>query len=177
MTEEEISELDAFLLSDACGQDALSIDEAHGYLTALQLMPKMPEQSEWLDTVWGTPSFSGEEQHQRLGALLEAMRSEIAESLERHEPFEPMVVEMDIDGQLVEAYEGWCYGFMLAVEQQESQWMALPKQAQGLLAPIAQLALLESDEDENISEDEYSQWVELIPGAVVGLYDVWHRGG
>lgn len=176
MTEEEINELDNFLLSDACTEEALSIEEAHGYLTAIILTSPQEDKSEWWQAIWGEPHFHDEEQKRRLEGLLAAMYSDIAGILERREPFEPMVVEMEEEGQLVESYEGWCYGFMLAVEQNEAQWKALSKSAQGLLAPIAQLALLADNSEEEMSEEEYSQWVELIPGAVMGLYDFWHSG-
>jgi len=176
MTDEEFDELDAFLLSDACDEQTLAIEELHGYLTALQLTPEGAALSEWQSAVWGEPEFADETQRQRLSAMLEAMRNEIAETLRRRELFEPMVVEMEEDGLLVESYEGWCYGFMLGVEQDPQQWQALPASAQGLLAPMARLALLaDEEEDEEMSEEEYNQWVELIPGAVLGLYDLWHR--
>lgn len=176
MTDEEFDELDAFLLSDACDEQTLAIEELHGYLTALQLTPERPASGEWQSAVWGEPKFIDEAQRQHLSAMLEAMRSDIAETLRRRELFEPMVVEMEEDGLLVESYEGWCYGFMLGVEQNPQLWQALPAAAQGLLAPMARLALLaDEEEDEEMSEEEYNQWVELIPGAVLGLYDLWHR--
>ena len=43
-----------------------------------------------------------------------------------------------------------------------------------LSAPMAQLALLGSEEEPNMDETEYDSWVELIPGAVMGLYRLWH---
>lgn len=174
MTEDEINELDSFLLSDACPEEALSIEEAHGFLTALILTPSQSDRDKWMPVIWGQPLFRDEEQRHRLEGLFSALYSEIATILQRREPFEPMVVEMEEEGQLVESYEGWCYGFMLGVEQNQAQWQELPKSAQGLLAPMAQLALLADTEEDEMGEEEYSQWVELIPGAVMGLYDLWH---
>lgn len=176
MTDEEFDELDAFLLSDACDEQTLAIEELHGYLTALQLPPERPAPGEWQSAVWGEPEFVDEAQRQRMSAMLGAMQSEIAETLQRRELFEPLVVEMEEEGLLVESYEGWCYGFMLGVEQNPRHWQALPASAEGLLAPMARLALLaDEEEEEEMSEEEYNQWVELIPGAVLGLYDLWHR--
>ena len=172
MTDEEINELDDFLLSGACDEESLSVEEAHGYLTALILTPSQLDRREWMSVIWGEPRFYDENQRRRLEGLLNAMYDEIVATLERHEPFEPMVVEMEEQGQLVESYEGWCYGFMLGVEQEQRQWQELPKSAQGLLAPMAQLALLTDNDEEGMSEEEYGQWVELIPGAVLALYDL-----
>jgi hypothetical protein len=36
------------------------------------------------------------------------------------------------------------------------------------------LALQGAEDEEEMGEEEYAQWVELIPGAVLGLYDIWH---
>lgn len=176
LSEDELVELDSFLLSDACDEEALSIDEAHGYLTALQLPPANLDETEWLKGIWGEPQFADEKEQQRMHALLRQLSDDIAAELVRRRDFEPLVIEMEDDGETVESYEGWCYGFMLGVEQQQALWQELPKTEQGLLAPIAQLALLGADDEEEMSEDEYMQWVELIPGAVMGLYAFWHSG-
>jgi hypothetical protein len=39
---------------------------------------------------------------------------------------------------------------------------------------MAQLALLNSDEEPEMDDEEYESWVELLPGAVLGLYSYWH---
>ncbi len=173
MTEDDFTELDEFLLSNACGEESLSIDEAHGYLTALQLPPSQPDKTAWLKAIWGEPDFADERERQHLTELLEDLYDEIASTLAARSPFEPMVVETEEDGQVFESYEGWCYGFMLAVEQNPQQW-ELSKQGEALLAPIAQLVLQGAEDEEDMGEEEYAQWVELIPGAVLGLYDIWH---
>jgi uncharacterized protein len=176
LTEDEFIELDNFLLSDVCDDETLSIDEAHGYLTALQLPPVRLDQAEWSEAVWGKPKFESEAQEQQMQALLQRLFDDITETLQRRRDFEPLVIETEEDGQVVESYEGWCYGFMLGVDQNEEMWEALPKTEQGLLAPMAQLSLLGSEDEEEMSEEEYSQWIELIPGAVMGLYAHWHQG-
>ncbi|MCW8828573.1 MAG: YecA family protein [Gammaproteobacteria bacterium] len=176
LTQDELTELDDFLLSGACDDETLSIDEAHGYLTALQLPPVKRDETEWLKGIWGAPQFADEREQQRMSALLRQLSDDIAAELVRRRDFEPLVIEMEEGGETVESYEGWCYGFMLGVEQQQALWQELPKTEQGLLAPMAQLALLEADDEDEMEEDEYMQWVELIPGAVMGLYAFWHSG-
>lgn len=176
LTEDEFIELDDFLLSEACDDETLSIDEAHGYLTALQLPPVSQDVAQWIEAIWGQPRFENDAHKQRMQDLLTRLVEDISETLRRRRDFEPLVIETEEDGELVESYEGWCYGFMLGVDQNEAMWEALPKTEQGLLAPMAQLSLLGSEEEEDMSEDEYNQWIELIPGAVMGLYAYWHQG-
>ena len=174
LNETELTELDEFLLSPACDEDALSIDEAHGYLTALAVTPQPPAEEKWVSGVWGQPDFTDEDERERMSSLLLRLYHEIVASLQDRRDFEPLVIETEEEGEVLEAYEGWCFGFMLGVEEQQALWDELPKNEQNLVAPMAQLALLYSDEETDMDDDEYDDWVELLPGAVMGLYAYWH---
>jgi len=167
LSEQELTELDAFLLSEACDEEALTIDEAHGFLTALVVGPVPLAAEEWLVEVWREPAFADEEEARRMTDLMLRLYNEIAVTIASGRPFEPLVVEEEDEGEVFEVYEGWCFGFILGVELHQSHWEGLPKEQQSLMAPIAQLALL-------ASEEEYRAWVELLPGAVAGLYAFWH---
>ncbi len=164
-------ELDEFLLSDACDEDTLSLDEAHGFITALVVGPD--REGEWLGQVWGEPRFADAAEASRMRDLMQRLYDDV-DSMLRSLHFEPLVIEEEDEGEVYESYEGWCFGFMLGVEQHEEQWESLPKEPQALLAPMAQIALLESDDEAEMDEEEYAAWVELIPGAVTGLYQFWH---
>jgi len=174
LNETELTELDEFLLSEACDEDALSIDEAHGFLTALAVTPQPPTDDKWMSSVWGQPDFTDEEERQRMTSLLQRLHHEIVTTLQAGRDFEPLVIETEEEGETFEAYEGWCFGFMLGVEEQQALWDELSQNEQNLVAPMAQLALLYSDEETDMDDDEYSGWVELLPGAVMGLYAYWH---
>jgi uncharacterized protein len=54
LSDAEIHVLDEFLMSDRTPEDALSIDELHGYLTAIVCCPIQVVSSDWLDDVWQT---------------------------------------------------------------------------------------------------------------------------
>ena len=175
LNEDELAELDGFLLSDACDDDVLSVDEAHGYLTAIIVSDEVLEADELLDAIWGSPRFPDEATAVRMTEYMQRLYNDIAFTLDNNQPFEPLAVEVEEDGVDVVAYEGWCYGFMLAVDDNQTQWDEMPKDEQALLAPIAQLALLNNEEEPDMEEDEYNAWVELLPGAVMGLYSYWHQ--
>ncbi len=172
----ELEELDSFLLSEACDDETLSVDEAHGFLTALVAAPLEVAPEEWARAIWGEPRFADTAQERRMNDLLQRLHNDIATTLQQGLPFEPLVVEVEEQGEVFEAYEGWCFGFMLGVSHNQDLWALLPKDEQALVAPMAQLALLESEEEEEpeMDEEEYSSWIELLPGAVVGLYSFWH---
>lgn len=173
LSEDELVEIDSFLLSDVCDGAALSIDEVHGFLTALIVSAEPVAQEEWLAAVWGEPQFADEAQKQRMTGLLLRLYAEIAATLEAGRSFEPLVVEVEEDGEVAEAHEGWCFGFMLGVAQHQALWDRLVGDEKTLVEPMAQLALLNSEEEPTMSEEEYASWVELIPGSVMGLYQFW----
>ena len=51
LSDAEIDTLDAFLMSDTTPEDVLSIDELHGYLTAMVCCPVPVMPSDWLNGV------------------------------------------------------------------------------------------------------------------------------
>lgn len=174
LSEDDLAELDSFLLSDACDEDTLSLDEAHGYLTALIVGPDTGGTEDWMSSVWGQPRFPSEDVKRQMTGFMNALHADVAAALESDRGLEPLAVEVEEGGGKVVSYEGWCLGFMLGVESRQALWDQLPKNEQALLAPIAQLALLSSDEEPDMDEEEYAAWVELLPGAVRGLYAFWH---
>lgn len=171
LTDDEILELDEFLLEFEAQNDVLLVDEAHGFITALCVSHVSLDDHSWMRDVIGEASFKSDAQKQRIIDLLSRMREEISQGLSDKKPFEPLVAEVeDEEGYLYEANEGWCYGFMLGVSQEEARWEDLPNNEQALLMPIARLALLQSEEEFELDDEEYEQLVELIPGSVAGLY-------
>ena len=65
LSDAEIQVLDAFLLSDSAPEAVLSVDELHGYLTAIVCCPVPVMPSDWLAGVWQTeagPPFESPEQ-------------------------------------------------------------------------------------------------------------------
>lgn len=175
LSEEEFTELDRFLLADDEGQ-RLPIDEAHGFITALIVANVPLEIEAWLSLVWGTPTFASQAEQERMTDFMRRIYSEIETMLKARRVFEPLVIEEeDEEGELLEAYEGWCFGFMHGVANYPQYWEPLPKEAQDLLTPIAKLALLTSEAESEMEEEEYAMWVELLPGAVAGLYALWRN--
>ena len=177
LSDDELTELDTLLLSD--DDDRLPIDEAHGFITA-QLISRSPSSdTDIIEEICGDATFASSDDLKRVTQLLLQMRDEIATSLQANEPFEPLVIEEEEDGEIFEDYEGWCFGFMLGVTHQSAQWDNISKAQEELLTPIAQLALLHTQEEEEgeegMDEEEYALCVELLPGAVNSLYSNWEN--
>ena len=173
LSDAELIELDGFLLATEEGEERLLLDEAHGFTTALLVSRQPYEQAAWLESIWGEPRFGSGAESEHLTALMLRLRQSIVEQLASHHPFEPLVAEEEDndDGTLYENYEGWCFGFMLAVANDEPGWGELPQEAHDALAPIATLALLYSQDEPDMDEEEYEACLELIPGSVAQLYN------
>ena len=80
LSEKEFDELDHFLMSDRCGDDTMTMDALHGYLTAIALGPLKVEQAEWLPRVWGTeaedrPDFKSEAEFAHISDMIERARA------------------------------------------------------------------------------------------------------
>jgi len=173
LSEEELVALDQFLLAEH-SNEMMPVDEVHGYLTALVVGHDQTSQTEWLSAIWGEPEFADNNEQVKMTDCLLRMRNEIAAALEANRPYEPLVIEeVDDDGEIVEAYEGWCLGFIHAIADHQARWDELGKNEQELLAPIAKVALLLNEEEADMDDEEYEGCIELLPGAVAGLYAYW----
>lgn len=175
LTDEEAMELDAFLLATEGDEQRLPIDEAHGYLTGLIVGHAPLSMEEAMHAVWGEPAFKDDEEKQHMTDYLVRLYQDIVFKLKEGRSFEPLAVEIEDEGEILVAYEGWCFGFMLAVTGDEERWGKLPENEQSLLAPIAKLALLYADEEVDMEDDEYEMLTELLPGSAVGLYQYWQQ--
>ena len=174
LTDEESTLLDEFLLSAEEGDDSrMPIDEAHGYLTALIVGHAQVSMEDALNAVWEKPNFKDAAEQEQMTGYLMRMYQDISNSLEDGDKFEPMAIEIEDEGETLVAYEGWCFGFMIAVTSDEERWTSLPKNEQSLLSPIAKLALLYADEEVEMEDDEYEMLADLLPGSAVALHHYW----
>ena len=165
LSDEELIELDVLLQTN---EDYLLVDEAHGYITALVIaLGEGLDDDQWLFGILGD---SMEAVQPKMRELLTRLRDEIIDVLSSGGVFEPLVAEIEDEGEILESYEGWCFGFMMALSVEEESWAELPQNEQDLLMPIAKLALLQEDESADMDDEEYGTYVDLIPGSVGGLY-------
>lgn len=165
LNDEDLGQLDELLIA-AAHDDSLSIDEAHGYFTALVVAGIDASDAEIVEAALG--QAAGKDKGELVDLLLRLYHG-LEEELASDRHFEPMVIEEEDEGESFEIYEGWCFGFMLAVTDHEQRWIDLSKEGKNLLEPIATLALLR-EEELDMDDEEYSGWVELLPGAVDSLY-------
>jgi uncharacterized protein len=142
LSQEEICELDRFLLSDATPDECMDIVTLDGFLTALAIGPELVPPSVWLPLIWGgekEPVFESAAQAGRVIGILMRRFNDICRMFgEKATGFEPLLYTSEVDGETVWIGEDWCVGFMEAVALIVADWQPLfnDKPDCALLAPI-----------------------------------------
>jgi uncharacterized protein len=130
LADEEIRELDEFLLEAEGIDEAMDLSTLDGFLTAILCGPKTILPSEWLHWVWDmergedVPVFEDQAQAQRILGLLMRHMNDIAETLhEAPEDYEPVLMENPNDGAPIPIIDDWCAGFMKGVQLDRDGWL------------------------------------------------------
>jgi uncharacterized protein len=155
LTEKEFEELDRFLMSERCSDEAMAMDALHGYLTAIAIGPEPVPLDEWLPRVWGpdpedAPEFKDEHQAERIGELLMRALEEIVVTFDvAPKDFEPLFSVHQWKGKEVLDAEAWCWGFLEGVSLRDAAWQPLRDSPQAtLLRAITLLGAEEIEEEE-----------------------------
>jgi len=152
LSDKEFDDLDKFLLSDRCAEDAMTMDTLHGFLTAIAIGPETIMPAEWLPCVWGSdaPTFKNEKEEERIVNLVMRFMNEILVTFEvAPKEYEPLFVEHEIEGEMLIDPEAWCWGFCEGMELHPDSWAELYDADQNeLLYPIELLGADEIDEED-----------------------------
>ena len=186
LTENEMDELDSFLMSDATSNEIMLLDCLDGFLTAIASGPAMPKPDEWIPRVWGptaadAPTFASAAQAERITDLLTRHLNAIVWSLQQDaEHFEPVFDLQVYEGDEREYMDGemWAHGFMTGIDMQRDSWQALFKSSHGPVAlrPIYLLGAQDVTEAEEELVKTPAQREELskqIPASVGWIYKFW----
>ena len=156
LSDEEIDELDQFLLSDAVSDDAMMLDMLDGYLTAIIVGPATIAPSQWLPGVWGdaedaAPEFESMEQAQRVLELMLRHMNDILWSMQDDpDAFEPFLSTRQYEQREYLDGEMWAHGFVSGIDLCREDWQALFDDPDGNAA-LRPLILLGADK---VSEEE-----------------------
>ncbi|CAN5467562.1 YecA family protein [soil metagenome] len=155
LSDKEFNELDQFLLSDRCPDDAMTMDSLHGFLTALVIGPETIPMSEWLPHVWGDedeggPAFKTQREAERIMNLIARFMNEIAITFEvAPKEYEPLFCQREWEGKDLIDGEGWAFGFWDGMNLRLDAWQ--PLMASNLAPLMRPFYLLGADE---IEEEE-----------------------
>jgi uncharacterized protein len=186
LSDEEMDELDSFLMSDATSNEVMMLDCLDGFLTAIVSGPVMLKPDEWLPRVWGpttvdAPTFDTSAQAEKITTLmtrhLNAIIWNLHQDPEHFEPVFDLNVYMDDEREYVDG-EMWAHGYMTAINMYRDSWKALfeSKHAAEVLRPIYLLGAAEVTPEEEelvktpLQREELSK---LIPASVGWIYKFW----
>ena len=185
LLDEEMDELESFLLSDAVSDEAMSLDMLDGFLTALVVGPINMRMDDLLHRVWGgrenPPHFETMDQAQRIIGFIMRHMNGIIWSLQ-HDPdtFDPMFNTRKVVDDPKEYLDGemWAYGFMEGLELCRKDWQPLfdDPATNETLRPIRMLGADKVTPEEEALTKTPAQREELslqIPGGVATIYRYW----
>lgn len=185
LSDEELDELAAFLMSDAISDETMMLDTLDGFLTAIVSGPVTIMPGEWLPRVWGEserdePAFKNHKQAERIIGLMMRHMNGIIWSLQ-HDPdtFDPMfdVASYPDDRDYTDA-EMWAYGYMTGVELKRQYWQPFFDEPGNvdILRPIYLLGSDDVTDEERVLTETPEQrelLSEQIPASVAAIYRYW----
>jgi len=140
LSDEELDELDQFLMSDAVHDEAMDLSMMDGFLTALAIGPNTLPPSRWLPEIWGGPmTWQSEAQAKHIMSLVFRHANDILFELRSYpDEFEPLLYEREHEGKKIPIIDEWCAGFVQAMALDDAAWQPLLDAEEGaeLLYPI-----------------------------------------
>lgn len=183
LTEDELDELDQYLLYGVDSDEAMVIDILDGYLHAIAIAPITLQPRQWLPKVWGTdqmipPGESVERINHILGLVLRHYNSIIA-GLESDPPdLYTTWATAVYRGKEYDDAEGWAHGFVEGMRLCWSDWqpMLATHEGQRWFRPIGLLAEDDFSPDQEELTKTPARRAKLaldIPDAVLAMYSFW----
>jgi uncharacterized protein len=180
LSDAEIGELDAFLMSAATSDECMDLVTLDGFLTALVVGPRLVAPSVWLPMVWGgTSEFESKDQAEWIISLV-LRRMNIISSMfgENSCRFEPLLYEREGKGTRLWLANDWCFGFIRAMELGREAWDPLfdDKTNRVLLVPILTLGTQEGLAQIDAAADpasEYTAAVDMLHLSVEAIHAYW----
>jgi uncharacterized protein len=184
LSDEELEELDRFLLYGVDNDEAMTLDRLDGYLHALAIGPQTIMPSQWLPKVWGEdsammPPTDNMDQLNHIMGLVMRHYNSIISGFEQKPPFVATcwgTYEYDI-GEFENA-EGWAYGFTEGVALNRAAWKPLfdSQLGQQWYRPIGLLGeeSFSADQDElTKTPEQREQLAQQIESSLVNIHAFW----
>jgi uncharacterized protein len=183
LSDEEIEELDRFLMDAEGIPESMDVSTLDGFLTAIVCGPTTILPSEWMRWVWDMkkgkdePEFEDRAQAQRILGLLMRHSNDIALTLHRApDQYEPLLMENPNAGDPVPILDEWCSGFMKGVQLDSEGWLPVTAGKPDWLSTILLYGTEEGWEalkQRNLSLDEHRALADDLAGTVRKIHAFW----
>lgn len=145
LNDNEIDELDDFLMSEDTPESCMDISTLDGFLAAIVLNPSLIVPGEYLHWIWDMegglkgPAFASLDQANHIMQLLMRYYNSVQDAI-CNGGFAPLlyILEQDDDSEYFDA-EGWCEGFLLGVTLFGEQWAETLENYPELFIPMVLL--------------------------------------
>lgn len=184
LSDEELEELDQFLLYGVDNDEAMTLDTLDGYLHAIAIGPQTIMPSQWLPKVWGEgsammPPTDSIDQLNHIMGLVMRLYNSIIHDFENKPPLVAPywdTYEYDI-GEFEEA-DGWAYGFTEGVALNRAAWKPLfdSPLGQQWYRPIGLLGeeSFSADQDElTKTPEQREQLAQQIEDSLANIHAFW----
>ena len=184
LSDDELDELDNFLLFEANCDEGMTMDTLDGYLHAIAIGPVTMMPRQWMPGIWGEgdsmmpPMESIEMLNRILELIMRLFNSIIAGLEEQPREIYPLWCTQEFRGKEYDDAEGWAYGFSEGVKLCKREWLPLLEtpQGQAWYRPIGLLG----EDDFGADQDALTKTPAMrsklalqIPEAVVAIYEHW----
>jgi uncharacterized protein len=183
LSQEELEELDDFLLDAEGIEESMDISTLDGYLAAILCGPKTVMPSEWLRWVWDmekgedVPEFKDEAEAQHILGLIMRHMNDIAQMLqEAPETYQPLLLANPNDGDPIPIIDEWCCGFMMGVELDAEGWLPVTAGKPDWMSTILLYGTEEGWdvlEQKDLSADEHKSLANGLAGTVQKIHAFW----
>jgi uncharacterized protein len=180
LSDEELEELDQFLMSDATREESMDIAMLDGFLTALAIGPNTLPPSRWMPVIWGGEMvWESETQAKRMMSLVFRHANDILFTLRGYpDDFEPLLYEREHEGKNIPIIDEWCIGFVRGMALDEEAWRPLLDSEEGeeMLFPIMLYgteAGWEQLRDDPALESRHEEFAASLGDSVIAIMDWW----
>jgi uncharacterized protein len=184
LNDEELEELDQFLLYDVDNDEGMTLDTLDGYLHAIAIGPQTVMPSQWLPKVWGEdsammPPMDSIDQLNHIMGLVMRHYNSIIHGFEQSPPeVFPCWDTQQYDMGEFEDAEMWAYGFTEGVQLNRAAWKPLfdTEQGQQWYRPIGLLGEsgFSTDQDELTKTPQQREALaQQIEDSLVNIHAFW----
>jgi uncharacterized protein len=185
LSDDEIEELDDFLVSEAVCDDAMDVAMMDGFFAALIGGPRPVAPADALRWVWDEtrgkrePEFASPEQAKRILALVLRHWNDVAYCLaSAEEPYVPLILENRSGDTPVSIIDEWCVGYWHAVELSSKQWQPLLDEHPDWLEVVRLYGTEEGWEElkqRQHSLDEHERLAESLGPLATRIHEYWRE--
>lgn len=183
LSEDELNELDIFLLYELESDEGMTIDILDGFLHAIAIGPVSVPPTRWLPKVWGTetaaPPADSIERLNHITSLVIRRFNGIIAGFECEPPeMAPIWMMTKYRGREYIDAEAWAYGFTEGMELCLHDWkpMLATVEGQAWFRPIGLLANADFSPDQDELTKTPARRAKIakdIPQAVMAMHNYW----